>query len=483
MFSGKACEQPLRILQVGTADTLGGAERLAWNLFQSYRDRGHKSWLAVGRKYTSDPDVFRIPNERKETLWFRLSNAGQKELESFEQRLPGVWRLRQCLRTWSRPWHAVQRSLGMEDFDYPGSRRLLTLPPEKPDIVHCHNLHGNYFDLRVLSRLTREAPVILHLHDAWLLSGHCAHSFDCERWKTGCGECPDLSIYPALERDGTHYNWTRKRDIMANGRFYVTAPSQWLMDKATQSIVAPSIVEAKVIPNAVDVSVFHPADRRHVRRMLGVPQEAQVLLFAAHGIRANIWKDYQTMRSAVSQIAERLQDHRLIFIALGEDGPPERVGNAEVQFVPYQKDPGAVARYYQAANVYIHAARAEAWGLAITESLACGTPVVATAVGGIPEQVKGLHSPESGSWGGGLNRYDRDEATGILVPSGDAQAMAASIERLLIDDPLRLCLGENAASDAAKRFDLKTQADRYLDWYQHIVNNHAGVSSKQVCVV
>jgi glycosyltransferase involved in cell wall biosynthesis len=76
--------------------------------------------------------------------------------------------------------------------------------------------------------------------------------------------------------------------------------------------------------------------------------------------------------------------------ALGENAPAEDVGGAELRFVPYQKDPETVARCYQAADVYVHAACAEVWGLTITEALACGTPVVATAVGGIPEQVKGL---------------------------------------------------------------------------------------------
>jgi hypothetical protein len=56
---------------------------------------------------------------------------------------------------------------------------------------------------------------MLTLHDAWLLSGHCAHSFDCQRWKTGCGECPDLDVYPASPRDATACNWRRKREILA----------------------------------------------------------------------------------------------------------------------------------------------------------------------------------------------------------------------------------------------------------------------------
>ena len=52
---------------------------------------------------------------------------------------------------------------------------------------------SRYFDFK--GSLTSETEA-----DAWLLSGHCAHSFDCERWRTGCGECPDLGIEPAIRR-------------------------------------------------------------------------------------------------------------------------------------------------------------------------------------------------------------------------------------------------------------------------------------------
>ena len=231
----------------------------------------------------------------------------------------------------------------------------------------------------------------------------------------------------------------------------------------------PRVVESRVIPNAIDLSIFRPADKQAARAALGLPLGAKVLLFTANGIRRNIWKDYSTMQAAVAQVAEGRQDQSLVFLALGEEAPAERIGPAEVRFVPYQKEPQAVARYCQAADVYIHAARAEAWGLTITEALACGTPVVATGVGGIPEQVKGLDVSDCGLGNCDVDSYGMDKATGILVPPGDARGMALGIERLLKDKPLRLRMGENAAKDAVERFGLQRQADDFLRWYQEIL--------------
>src|SRR6266849_507373 len=466
--SGSVTDARLQILQVSTADILGGAERVAWSLCHAYRERGHNPWLAVGYKQSSDPAVLLLPNHQSLTFCGDLCRRLRSSLQPLEDRVRGIWRIREWLNKWASPRREIERRLGIEDFNYPATHRLLELPPQKPDILHCHNLHGSYFDLRALPSLSLRIPTILTLHDAWLLSGHCAHSFACERWKTGCGECPDLSIYPAIRRDATAYNWRRKRSIYTNSQLFVATPCQWLMQKVVQSVLAPAIVEARIIPNGVDLGVFRPSDRQAVRAMLSVPQDAKVLLFTANGIRNNIWKDFRTMRAAITRVADRLQGQIVLF-ALGEDAPAEHLGHASVRFVPYQGDPLSVARYYQAADIYLHSARADTFPTTVLEALACGTPVVATAVGGIPEQVKGLDTSDRGFANSDLNRYGMDEATGVLVSPGDAEGMAVAIEHLLKDDSQRHHLGTNAARDAAKRFDLQRQADEFLTWYQEIV--------------
>ena len=430
----------LRILQVSTADVGGGAERVAWNLFTRYRARGHDAWLAVGRKRSDDSHVVVVPNYESRSPWYRLlARVASQPQPGYRGRLAGAL---------ADPIGRLNHLRGVEEFRYPGTSRLLELAGRRPDIVHAHNLHGGYFDLRMLPRITRQLPVVLTLHDAWLLSGHCAHSFDCERWRTGCGRCPDLTIYPAIRRDATASNWRRKRAIYARSQLHVATPSRWLLRKVEASMLAPAVVEARVLPNGVDLSVFHPADQLTARAALGIPPHAEMVLAAGVGIRNNRWKDFATLREAVARTAALL-GRPVLLVALGDDAPSERLGDAEIRFIPFQPRPETVACYYQATDVYVHATRADTFPNGVLEALACGVPVVASAIGGIPEQLD-------------------DGRTGFLVPSGDASALSMRVAQVLEQPGLRREMSSQATAAARSRFDLERQVDVYLGWYREL---------------
>jgi glycosyltransferase involved in cell wall biosynthesis len=455
-FMGKFRREPstraLRILQVSTYDLIGGAERVAWGLFQAYRVRGHSSWLAVGHKIGNDANVRTISGKEQHAMWSRSSRSHWVEKPRAQERRRSWLRDFSCVLT--ETGRVLDRWRGIEDFRYPDTWQLLSLIPQRPDIVHCHNLHGGYFDLRALPWLSQQVPLALTLHDAWLLSGHCAHSLDCERWKVGCGHCPDLTLDPAIQRDATAYNWRRKHELFKNSRLHIATPSRWLMQKVEQSMLMTAVAGARIIPNGVDLSIFHPADQQAARSALGIRPQAKVALFAANAVRRNIWKDYKTLREAIALAAERMPGRDILLLALGEDACPERIGRAEVRFVPYQSDPKAVASYYQAADVYLHASRADTFPNSVLEALACGTPVIATAVGGIPEQVE----------------HGR---TGMLVPREDSQALACQLTKLLSETESTLNMGRQAAESARQQFDLHRQVDAYLEWYYELLDQQA----------
>ena len=443
----------MRIVQVSTHDIIGGAERVAWTLFSAYRALGHDSWLVAGQKLGDDPNVVTMPNREASTLWTRFWLDLSQRLQAARQR-PFTAALAGAANAVASPRKALTRYRGIEDFGYPGTWRLLSMNDTRPDVLHCHNLHGDYFDLRALPWLSREVPLVMTLHDAWLLSGHCAHSLACERWETGCGHCPDLTLEPAVRRDATAYNWRRKRSIYEDSRLHVATPSKWLMSKVERSMLSTAIAEARIIPNGVDTSVFRPGDREAARVSLGIEPTARVVLVAATSVRQNPWKDFTAAREAVRLAAESLAQHDVVLIALGDEAPPERAGLAEIRFLRHELDADAVALHYQAADVYLHPARADTFPNTVLEALACGTPVVATAVGGIPEQIT-------------------EGATGFLVPAGDARALAERLAQLLSDAALRAELGKRGVETVRSRFDVRHQVDAYLAWYEELIGRRA----------
>jgi glycosyltransferase involved in cell wall biosynthesis len=459
------------ILQVSTSDRRGGAGNIARSLYQACRARGLPAWMAVGYPDADDPGVLRLPNDECRSRWARGCRRVAGRLTPLVGRVRGAARLQALVRWVGQPGRGLAALLGHEDFAFPGTWRLLDLPPRPPALVHGHNLHGAFFDLRALPRLSRQVPVLLTLHDAWLLSGHCAHSLDCRRWEAGCGRCPDLALYPAIRRDATAFNWRRKQKIYRASRVYVATPSDWLMQKVARSILSPAVVEGRVIPNGVALDIFRPGERRAAREALALPQEGLIALFSAPAARSNPWKDYASLRQALGMAAERLGDRAVLLVVLGDEGPAEQVGRAGIRFVPYQLAPEAVARHYQAADLCVHAARAETFPSTVMEALACGIPVVATAVGGVPEQVRSLEACTGLQPSGGTGPA---EATGVLVPPGDPGRLAGAIVRLLESEPLRRQLGQNAAREAARRFDRRRCLDSYLDWYGQILERRRG---------
>ena len=458
----------LHILQIATAETGGGAASIARSLARGYRERGCLVWQAVGRRTSDDPNVFVIPDDDR--ALYRMTGYGalQRQLGRQASRSPGTgwgW-LGRALRLATHPRALADQWRGREDFEFPGTYGLLDVLPARPDLVHCHNLHGGYFDLRALPWLSREVPTVLTLHDGWALSGHCAHSFDCDRWKTGCGRCPDLTIDPAIRRDGTAHNWTRKRNIYARSRLYVATPCRWLLERVEQSMLAPAIAEARVIPNGVDLSVFRPSDKRSARAALGMPPGADVLLVAT-GPRGGIWRDHRTLLAALRLMASRGSGRDIRIIAVGGDTAVLRTTGADVLDIGYEASPIAMARYFQAADVYMHAARADTFPIVILEALACGTAVVATAVGGIPEQIRSASIDAVRE-----NALERlAHATGILVPAGDAETFADAVLALLAHSEARCLIARNAANDARERFDSTRQTEAYLAWYGTIIDD------------
>ena len=447
--------RPPSLLQVSTADVLGGAERIARQLHEAIVAYGGESWLAVGRVEGHVRGALTIPNDALRSAWTRRWRSLAERLEHGGFGASVAARLARGPIGDPIRWLSTQ--LGVEDFHFPGTRTLLNLPPRVPDVLHLHNLHNEYFDVRHLPVLSRAVPTVLTLHDQWLVTGHCAHALACTRWESGCGHCPHLDTYPAVQRDSTHYNWVRKHRLVSQSALHVAVPSMWLYNLVARSRMARSFRSLRLIRQGVDLAVFSPGDRVAARTRLGLPIDLTrpVVLLLADSMREGSWKGGLWVREALERFVAKPQGRRASLLAVGGTEGMQWGSSLPVRFVGAVNDDATMAACYRAADVFVHPSRFENYPNAIMESIACGTPVVATAVGGVPEQVR-----ESGMQPG-------REATGALVPSYDAEALAAAIEQLLaLDATTHARIRSAAREDAQLRFDAREMVRTYLAWYE-----------------
>jgi glycosyltransferase involved in cell wall biosynthesis len=240
-----------------------------------------------------------------------------------------------------------------------------------------------------------------------------------------------------------------------------------MLDQVERSILAPSIIDSRVVPNGVDTDTFRTGSQSAARRNLGLPPDATIIMTAGNGVKSNVWKDYQTLHDALVFLDGAWKGRELLMLIVGESGQDCKIGRINVRNIPYQLNSTDMANYYRASNLYFHAARVESFGNVLIEARACGTPVIATAVGGIPEHIKSL------TWSGmpsDVTGYGIDEATGILTPPGDGKAMGIAALQLLDHPDQCQTLSDNGVKDIERNFSVSVQAERFLNWYREILS-------------
>ncbi len=422
----------MNILNINTSDISGGAERVSFDLHNSYMNLGMNSVLAVGLKKSIGKNIYTVQNDQ---------NRIKQPPKSITIRY--LWRLL------TLDWPAMLRWLGFEDIYYPKSDLRKKIQNLKPDIIHLHNLHGGYFNLHSLDELSKQYPILITLHDEWLLTGHCAYTIECGNWKTGCGKCPDLVRYPGIRFDLTKTNYKIKHSILSKSCFSIVTPSEWLMNHVNMSPLSP--FSKRVIPNGVDQTLFNPNKRSGSKEKLGFDPQETIILFLANRGKDNPYKDFKTIRESIEILSKRT-NQKLTFVSIGGfDSNIEYINGIKLLEIPFINDPSRISDYYRASDIFLHATLADNYPLTILEAISCGTPVIATEIGGIPEQII-------------------DHETGFLVPPKDSIRMAEKIELLINEPEILNQMKYNSVAYSKDRFSNEHMVSEYLNHYSEIID-------------
>ena len=427
----------MRITVVNTHDLVGGAERCSYELARGLREHGDDVSLIVGRRFGDDSFVRQMSYR-----WLD-------------------WRLRSF----------VYGRLGLTDTTIAAPLyECFRMPAlREADVYNIHNMHGAYWNFWTVPLLARRAPVVLTLHDEWLLTGDCAYTYACERWRDHCGRCPQAREPDPDDRvciggrDATWVNLKLKRAMFRCApahRVVLVSPSRWLADRAGE---APHLArfERRVVPNGVDLELFRPREPAQARREAGLPAEA----FLALTFAANLFDRRKDLRRLLAAVRSPRWPADARLVVAGRTTPElerELAGDPRIIAMSYVSGREDLARLLAAVDLVVVPSRAENLPYAALEAQACGTPVLGARVGGIPETLE-------------------DGVSGWLFEPGcepDALAEAIAAIRAL---PLerREAARARARADAARRFGHLRFVEAYREIFAELAEQRLPVPARR----
>lgn len=340
------------------------------------------------------------------------------------------------------------RLLGLNGyFNKRATKRLLQFIGKiQPDMIHMHVLHGYYVNVPMLFRYINEKqiPCIWTFHDCHAFTGNCGYFFDCRQWQQGCKNCPYLRNYPAsLFFDRTEKMWKDKQGLFTEGKKkWIVTPSRWLQAEVALSFLRN--YPCTTIHNGIDTGkTFYPMEKEELRKKYGYLPEEKLILGVAVGYR-----DQRKGAEYIVQLAEDLgQEAKVLLIGWNQEKNHLLKGIRNIVTMKHISDKGILAEYYCMADVFVIPSLAENYPTTALEAMACGTPVVGFAVGGIAELLSG--------------------GKGIAVEAGNRQAFAEAVRKVLLDAESVL-RGGVLAKRIQEENSAKRMAEDYLKLYEEV---------------
>jgi glycosyltransferase involved in cell wall biosynthesis len=401
--------EPIEVVHVNASDDLGGAARSCVRLHRALEAAGAHSQLILEPPYVPDVE------------WLR-------RVDSIE---------RQYVRNNRTESSNTHFSLTLSGRDLSADERI-----READVIHLHWVATAQTPASLRKLLDTEKPVVWTLHDEGPFTGGCHYTAGCTGFRHACEACVQLRKDPLLVPSVVLRD---KAQLLAESQLTLVAPSVWLAEQArTSAVFGGSRIE--VIPNGVDTDMFRVRSRREARGRLGLdPDAVYVLCGANHEERR---KGVASLDAALARVVHdpRLAARDVRVLWAGHEPSNGLFKGLAVTNLGRLETEDEMAQAYAAADVFVLPSLEDNLPNMLLEAMACGTPVIAYAVGGVVDVVE-------------------DGVDGRLAEVGDDHALAEGIADLIADPAAVRQLGERAATKIADRFSARHQAFRMLDLY------------------
>ena len=413
----------MNLLILNTFDNQGGAAIATYRLHRGLRSIGINSHLLVQSKKTDDYSII-----GPITKW-------QKIRAFFRPYLDGlVTRLYRCRKKelFTPAW--LPDGLASK------------VAKLNPDIVHLFWVSGGFLRIETLKKFKQ--PIVWTLHDMWPFTGGCHYDDECGKFQQSCGNCPVLNS--EQERDLSRHIWKRKQKSWEGVPMVIVATSHWLADMARSSTLFKD-KRVEVIPNGIDTGIYKPGNKEAARAAYNLPQDKHIIMFSAFSATSDKRKGNQYLVQALEKMSQAGWGSKAELVIIGASKPenPPDMG-MKVHYMGHMHDEISQALLYSAANVVVAPSMQENLSNTVMESIACGTPVVAFDIGGMPDMIN-------------------HQTNGYLAAPFDPNDLAAGMMWVLENESRHKMLSQRARQTVEERYALKTVANRYLTLYQSIL--------------
>jgi glycosyltransferase involved in cell wall biosynthesis len=342
------------------------------------------------------------------------------------------------------------RALGHEMRYYPESTHftkanlLKELSSFKPHVVHLHSFYG-HFEYQLIAEVSQLYPTCFTPHDPRPIGTMAIPCWDCQ-WAKRCLRCPLVPLRRRRTIILNPYYWQRRMKRKVHSQcspdLFLAFPSAWIGErfKGTELVRFPS----EVIPNGVDIALFWPV--KDAKERLGWSQLQPTILYLAHSPAVGATdprKGHLFLAKAfVEQVLPQHPTAKLMVIGEGMIGNHPQIQGLGI--IPHDLLP----LYYSAADIFVAPTLADNLPYSILEAMACGKPVIASRVGGVPEEV------EHG-------------VTGLLVQKANVQELGSAILQML-ENPEAAEMGNRGRKRVEEHFSMGGFIERYESLYRKL---------------
>jgi glycosyltransferase involved in cell wall biosynthesis len=315
----------------------------------------------------------------------------------------------------------------------------------KPDIIHLHNLHGYYLNVKILFEYlsSNNSRVVWTLHDCWPFTGHCSH-FDfvkCLKWQNACNNCPQINMYPSsLVKDNSKENFENKKlyfTSIDNAKMTIVPVSNWLQTKLNKSFLKD--YKSQVIHNGIDLNVFRPIESKIFEKYPSLKNK-----FILLGV-ASVWTQRKGFKEFIK--LSNYLDHSFIIVLVGVKSKQKKQLPKNIVSIERTSNQEELASLYSAADVYLNLTFEDTYPSTNLEAIACGTPVISYQTGGSPESIM--------------------NGNGYVIGQGDMISLVQKIQEIKKNN-LEGFSKEFLISSAKNNFNKDINFRKYLSLYNKI---------------